>query len=375
MPNVTEMKRAGQVTSANQMDEVPQNQGSRANEAQYATKTPIVSVIMPVYNAERFLEPTLRSLLSQTYTDFELIIINDASTDGSLEVLKRFNDPRIRLFENPENMGIVRTRRRGFELARGKYIAVTDNDDISAPTRIEHQLRFLEEHPDHGMCGYYVHVIDSEMRIKQYCRYPTEDRDIKTFILFNNCFLNSSVMIRKSVMDVDLYKQEYDMVEDYYIVHQVSAVSKVANLPEYGAQYRIHGNNSSLVKAKRMFEVRQRLDRLILGDAGIAYTEDELEMHTRFFTGDFQYFKGLPELEKLKTWLLKIYHHLEADGGYNMEVVASIFAKRWLKTVYTNRQGFGRLMPGEFIKILGLRYISCIWQLMEEKFTSHVSAY
>lgn len=116
-------------------------------------RLPSVTILMPVYNGERFLRQTIESILNQTFTDFEYLIIDDASTDTSRDIIRCFNDPRIRLVENVKNDGLIKTLNRGLALAQGEYIARQDQDDISHPTRIEKQFAFLNDNPEIVLLG------------------------------------------------------------------------------------------------------------------------------------------------------------------------------------------------------------------------------
>ncbi len=114
---------------------------------------PKVTVLMPVYNAEKYLKTAIESILKQTFSDFELLIINDGSTDGSEEIIRSFNDKRIRLFNNEQNLGIIKTLNKGLNLAKGEYIIRMDADDISLPDRLELQVKYMEENPGIGISG------------------------------------------------------------------------------------------------------------------------------------------------------------------------------------------------------------------------------
>ena len=127
-------------------------------------RTPLVSVAMPAYNSEEYVKQAIDSVLAQTFSDFELIIVNDGSSDRSKEIILSYTDERIRYLENEKNLGIVKTRNRCIANAAGKYIAVLDNDDIALPFRLEEQVRFLEANSDYGVCGSFYRIIDSEDR-------------------------------------------------------------------------------------------------------------------------------------------------------------------------------------------------------------------
>ncbi len=122
---------------------------------------PLVSVIMPVYNAEKYIFEAVNSVIEQTYTNWELVLINDGSSDLSINIIKEFKDSRIRLYENRENMGIAYSRNRAIDLSRGKYIAIMDNDDISLPNRLKIQVEYLENHEEIDVLSGASMVIDS----------------------------------------------------------------------------------------------------------------------------------------------------------------------------------------------------------------------
>ena len=130
---------------------------------------PLISVILPAYNAERFLEEAIDSILAQTYKNFELIVLNDGSTDRTEEIILSYNDPRIRYIKNESNLKLIKTLNKGIALARGKYIARMDADDISLPTRFEKEIEFMEIHPDIGVCSSKViHLFSNRKTIFSY---------------------------------------------------------------------------------------------------------------------------------------------------------------------------------------------------------------
>ena len=126
--------------------------------------SPIVTVLMPVYNAEKYLAEAINSILNQTFTNYELLIINDGSTDKSEEIILKYSDKRIRYIKNDKNIRLVATLNKGIELAKGKYIARMDADDISVPTRLEKQITLLENNEDIGVCGSFLYVFGENIR-------------------------------------------------------------------------------------------------------------------------------------------------------------------------------------------------------------------
>lgn len=175
-----------------------------------------LTVFMPVYNREQYLKESIRSILNQDYTDFELLIIDDGSTDNSISIIQSFKDDRIRLLKNESNKGVVFTRNRGLEEAKGEYILLLDSDDIALPGRLRKQLEFMENKPDA--------IITSSAYI---ARYPNgnktsvaivEDNSlIRAMMIFKNCVANSSCIIRKDKIKENniRYREGYFYGEDY----------------------------------------------------------------------------------------------------------------------------------------------------------------
>jgi hypothetical protein len=201
---------------------------------------PRVSVILPVYNGREYLAEAINSVLSQSYGDFELIAINDGSTDGSGAVLEKITDPRLRVFHQ-SNQGLAATLNRGIALAQGKYIARQDQDDVCFPERFQKQIEFLDAHPEIGMVGTAAEIWVGNERTDRLLAHPTEDAAIKFGMLFNNYFVHSSMMIRRAVFDtIGVYSEDKSRQppEDYELWSRVIRSFKVANLPDVLLAYR-----------------------------------------------------------------------------------------------------------------------------------------
>lgn len=214
-------------------------------------QNPKVTVLIPVYNGEKFLKETIQSILNQTYTNFELLIINDGSTDGSKSIILSFDDQRIRYLENEINLKLIATLNKGVELARGEYIARIDADDIAYPERLEKQVRFLDDNTEYGMVGSWCSVIDSDKQIK----YHTSHGDI-VFAMATYCpFIHPSVMIRKSVISNYnvVFDSNYLHAEDYELWSRIVFDTKVANITEFLTGYREHEEQiSSIFKLEQI---------------------------------------------------------------------------------------------------------------------------
>jgi glycosyltransferase involved in cell wall biosynthesis len=146
---------------------------------------PRISVVMSVYNGEKYLRQAIESILQQTYTDFEFIIIDDGSTDSSREIIQSYDDKRIRLVINEQNIGLTKSLNKGIRLAKGEFIARMDADDISLPQRFEKQVAYLDSHPEVGVLGTYANIIDHRGKIINNIIFPTEHETILwTMLLF-----------------------------------------------------------------------------------------------------------------------------------------------------------------------------------------------
>lgn len=201
------------------------------------------SVVMPVYNGERFLREAIESILNQRYTDFEFFIINDGSTDRTKEIVLSYSDSRIRYLENTKNFGIVFSINRGLEAATGKYIARMDADDISLPERLEKQVSYMECHPSVGLLGTGI-IVFGENTVEHKGSNSLTNGRILVDMIFDSPFCHPSVVLRKSVLDKHNFRfdEMCEKAEDYDLWEQMSHVCEMANLSEPLLKYRKHGN-------------------------------------------------------------------------------------------------------------------------------------
>ncbi len=205
---------------------------------------PFVSVLMPVYDGERFLREAIESVLAQSYPNFELVIVDDGSRDASFRIAQEYaaRDPRVRPLRNEHNLGIVKTRNRAFaEASRDAvYFAVLDCDDVCERTRLEHQVLFLEHHPEHALVGGHTLVIDEQGRTIGQRRYPTTHERILKVITRYNPIAQPTVMIRRAAVDqVGRYDERYPRCQDYDLWLRMAVGWKLANLDEFTLRYRI----------------------------------------------------------------------------------------------------------------------------------------
>lgn len=221
-----------------------------------------ISVICSCYNSERYLSKSIQSVLNQTYQDFELIIIDDGSTDKTFELINTLVDidsPRIKVIKNKTNVGVFQSRTYGIVNASGKYIAIHDSDDISMQNRLEKQVKFLEQHPEISFCGSFATKIGDSDQVLGSMVYPPMDtlgalKVIKQFKL--NPIIDPSVMCKKKdLIDIGGYRLDENLkyAADFDLwCRMLSRGYQMVNIPEMLIQYRFHPSSNSNAKHAEM---------------------------------------------------------------------------------------------------------------------------
>jgi glycosyltransferase involved in cell wall biosynthesis len=210
--------------------------------------TPKITVLLPIYNCELYIQAAVESILNQTFTDFEFLIIDDASTDATVSILKKIDDSRIQLIEKPVNSGYTTSLNQGLQIAKGQYIARMDGDDISMPDRFAQQIAYLESHPEVVVCGTTYKIIGNDKPIA----LPEKHEAIKIGLLWGNCISHPSVMIRKKVLDdfSIIYDTSKEPAEDYDVWVRLLSMGKLHNLQDVLLEYRVYGNQVSRKRAE-----------------------------------------------------------------------------------------------------------------------------
>ena len=225
------------------------------------TDFPLITVLMPVYNGERFLEEAIASVLCQTYSNFELLVINDGSRDRSVEIISSLQDSRIRLLHNERNLGLVATLNRGIELARGEFIARMDADDICHPERFEAQVDWFRQHPDAVMLATNVVMIDENGSPAGDWKddlQTLEPEAIRSFLPRANCIAHPTIMIRRTVARKYLYSRDQDGSEDYDLWLRLAADNlPLHKLPRPLLRYRLNPASVTARYRNRPPEVKQ----------------------------------------------------------------------------------------------------------------------
>ncbi|NDV69140.1 glycosyltransferase family A protein [Dysgonomonas sp. 25] len=301
-----------------------------------------VSVLMPVYNGEKYLAQAIESIGFQSFTDWELIIVDDGSTDSSREIAARYRDNRIYYLKNAKNEGLIYTRNRLIELASGEYIAFLDCDDLAAPKRLEAQVNFLDKHPDYAMCGTWGRTIDDE-RVLRKMNLSVGDEEIKCTLLYTNTFIQSSVMIRKKVLKEHPYDKDFPLAEDYELWCRLSREYKLYNIPRKLTEYRYHGTNISQSKKAALEDLVNEIHRRELRYIGIEPTDEELYIHAGITNKEACTIPDADYFAKLRVWMKKLAEHAIASGRYDADTWKAVSGFRWIFAC-TARKAYGKVL-------------------------------
>lgn len=224
------------------------------------------SVLIPVYNGATHLREAIDSILNQTFTDFELILLDDASPDNSEEIIKSYADSRIRYYRNEKNLGISASRNKLMELARGDYLIIMDDDDISLPHRLSEQVKFMEANPEITMTGAWCELFSSKPtkgilnRLKYYFYNlgwvwtQKNNPEWGDMLCCNPIMHTTSILRRKDIETHQIrYNPDYSPAEDYDLCRQILAAGlQLANMPQLLVKYRWFGNNVSITRRSAM---------------------------------------------------------------------------------------------------------------------------
>ena len=308
------------------------------------TYIPLVTVLMPVYNGEKYLGEAIESILNQTFIDFEFLIIDDGSTDSSVDITKSYDDDRIRLIINQKNLGQSATLNKGIDLAVGKYIARMDQDDVSFARRLQRQVQFLKKNPHICVVGSWVDRHDEYNRTKGRIKLPMNKVHECGFWIFGygeNVFSHPTVMFRtKEIVALGGYEEDYDIAQDVDLWFRAAERGfRFTNIPEVLLSYRIHsgqGSKNSKTHEEHNKALARSMSRILLQDL------DSLEaarLRPCNFSG--KYFSNEDQVDRmlqLKKFLLEVYFK-----EYNPSIVET------LECVYLLWKSLSQLCQLKFI--------------------------
>lgn len=271
---------------------------------------------MPVYNCEKYLNFSIESVLKQTYEDFEFIIINDCSTDKSEKVIKNFTDKRIVYIKNDTNLKLNKTLNIGLNIAKGKYIARVDADDVCDVVRIEKQINFLERNKDFGLVSSWFKIIDEQGVLIKNIKLNYCPEEIFLNLHFFNCIVHSSVFFRKELINITgIYDENKKYIEDYDLWLRMLKYTKFYIIKSYLIKYRMHSNNIS-----NIFEKEQKENAMKISIENFLISKD-LYM---FFNG-FNKYRFMRKIKLLKEFIFFTKSIFLLNRNIRFNVISSFF--------------------------------------------------
>ncbi len=291
---------------------------------------PLVSILLPAYNAALYLREAIDSILHQTYSHFELIIINDGSVDQTEEIILSYSDRRIRYIKNESNLGLIDTLNMGIDNSTGQYIIRMDADDISIYKRIERQVEFMEKHRQVAVAGswYYAFTMSDGKMV----RGEADSDVLKATLLFNTCLCHPATIIRKSVLDKYKlrYNPKYKHLEDYELWIRISKVADLSNVKEFLFRYRTHDQQISQEQFNYQKEKANILRAEHLTTLGFVYTEKELEVHNTVACNTR--ITSISQLKCIESWFLHLIQQNKEKNIINCGAFNQVIGKMWSDT-------------------------------------------
>lgn len=246
---------------------------------------PTISVIMPVYNAKKYIKETVDSILQQTFTDFELILIDDCGTDGSMEIINSYSDGRIKVFHNEKNMGIAYSRNRALKESRGNYIAIMDDDDVAYRSRFEKQVEFLKKNESIDIVGGKTEYINEKNEvIREAIEVVENPQWIQAYFLFYNIFNNSEIMMKRSIVfDNNIFYRDGMLgMEDFDFWVRCSKIATMSNIQDVVLRKRVLETNETSRVKNQFYEDRCRkyaeIQRESLVESGFELADSEYKV-------------------------------------------------------------------------------------------------
>lgn len=286
--------------------------------------------MIPVHNREAYVGEAIESILAQTFRDFEVLVIDDGSTDRSRDIVGTYRDPRVRLTCR-EHTGLPRTRNAGIDDARGEYVASLDSDDIALPTRLAKQVAFLDQHLDHAAVGAWVDWMDAGGRpLGRVSRRPLAAQDVAALRLFRPGIANTASMARTAILRQYRYDEGFKVGEDFEFWTRVAAAHRIANLPEVLVRRRAHPRQTSTERHEQVRRSRYAIYAQQLRALGIAFAEEDLRRHDLLR----RTLKGASPPDRdyvdwAEAWLLRLHEANQGTGHYPEPAFSQLLDGLW----------------------------------------------
>lgn len=291
--------------------------------------SPALSVVMPVYNAAGHLRQAIDSVLGQTFSDFELLLLDDGSSDDGAAILASYQiDPRVRLLPSSSNQGLIATLHRGFAAARAPLLARMDADDVCAPERFARQVEFLRTHPEVDIVGCAIRFFGNTVEPRVFT-FPCEHEQIRVAMLFYCPLAHPALMLRRGLVDEGLmvFDEAFRHAEDLHLWSRLLLRKRAANLPQCLLDYRLHGGQVSSGQASAQYEASLRVRKLLLTEAGASPSSQDLELHESVILE-----RVLPDaryLERLSAWFDNLLACNERSGYWQQQALAELLQAKF----------------------------------------------
>lgn len=288
---------------------------------------PKISVVMAVRTGMPFLSEAVESILNQSFQDFEFIVIDDASSDGSSKFLSEIRDKRVRVITNRKQLGLSRSLNKGLAVAQGKYVARMDHDDLSLPGRLEAQFYFLETNPRIDVLGTWSRTLG--LPREQTWNYPTSDVEIRAEMLFSSVLVHSSVMFRRStfVKNKLRYDPKVARAQDYELWTRGSEHLRFANLGKIFLRYRVHPQQVGRKHGGQQQTVAAKVRLRQLKGLGLRPSPTEIRLHNSI--SQWRFPSSRAELLEVETWLLEVRAANKQTHRYDLKGLDAVLERRW----------------------------------------------
>lgn len=297
-----------------------------------------LTVLMPVYNGAIYLHESIKSILNQSYSTFDLLIINDCSTDNSEEVISLFKDERIKYIRNERNLGLVGTLNKGINLISSEYIARMDQDDICKNDRLLKQIEFMDRNREISICGSWINFF-GEVDKEYVYKYPLINEEINVAMLFGSQLAHPSIIIRTEDLKKNnlLYDENYRNIEDYELWGRCIGKIKFANIGNILLNYRVLKNSMSNLADKNKTEkyIKQKeIYKTILNNLNLNLEDEFYMLHNKIVFGEK--IKEIRELEMIEKWLLSILDKNREYSFFDKDILEKYISKYWFYTCYNS---------------------------------------
>jgi glycosyltransferase involved in cell wall biosynthesis len=318
-----------------------------------------ITVFMPVYNSEKYLKESIDSILNQTIKEFEFLIIDDGSTDSSVDIIKQYNDDRIRLVCNEENKGLPYTRSKGLSLATGEYIALLDSDDISYPNRLEEQINYLDKNKDViAVSSLFDFYVNGHIQSKKYIYKNACDNDnfLRILMMFTNPIMNSAAMFRKSFIEKYNinYRKECFVAQDYAFWTDCIKYGKIhivpLNLIAYRTGHASITKKSIASKALARKEVTDSIRSRAIKNVGFELSDQELMYFNKVFSDPYVEI-GIEDFFSVKKILDKLI-----DFNIIKQMVDKELLTQLIKNEFSKRIVNSKLSKKEKLRLLRYKF-------------------